>query len=341
MQAQPRPCPYLPAASKSAQPQRLLPIALLPAVLLLLPVLFKMSCPLQDVVFSSKCRVLVKAHEAALKISRHSLIFKDQSSIKGHDIVEAITVCSVLTHASLPPCSPLPALVLAAQIGKKLFVRSFHGSRSITDHRWPSRGLRLSVERSPSLSTSSESTACGSPLYYQAASPSIPDLAIDLDPGERAYRHYREKLRTATDLAQPVRALLQCGVVRYEFMLHIAAVRLAPHALCGTEVFIVCLRAAALGMFGTHWLGDDGPWRRGARGACEYLTSHGVNLASLMGLLFRYGVLRMCDVYHCVRALRIIHEWAAAFTACVIDVATMDAATSVGADGNAADADEY
>ncbi|KAJ7208534.1 hypothetical protein GGX14DRAFT_633291 [Mycena pura] len=162
-------------------------------------------------------------------------------------------------------------------------------------------------ERSHSLSASSESTACGSPepLYYQAASPLIPDLAIDLDPGERAYRHYREKLRTTTDLAQPVSALLLSGVAGYEFAHHIAllAARLAPHAPCGAEAFIVRLRAAALGMFDAHWHGDDGPWRHEPRGACEYLTSHGVNLASLMGSLFRYGVLRARDVHHCVRAL--------------------------------------
>ncbi|KAJ7193747.1 hypothetical protein GGX14DRAFT_405314 [Mycena pura] len=121
------------------------------------------------------------------------------------------------------------------------------------------------------------------------------------------------KLRTATDLAQPVRVLLQCGVAGYKFTHHIALLvaRLAPHVLCSAEAFIVCLRAAALGMFGAHWYGDDGPWRRGARGACEYLTSHGVNLASLMGSLFRYGVLHVRDMYHCVRAL--LHAGASGF----------------------------
>ncbi|KAJ7685935.1 hypothetical protein B0H17DRAFT_1225237 [Mycena rosella] len=125
-----------------------------------------------------------------------------------------------------------------------------------------------------------------------------------VDPGEQAYRAYRERLRREPDVTTPIKCILETGVGSYDLTQHIAilASRLSADALCGPKEFKAHLRTEALRMFHSYWH-ENGPWRSETPVPAQYLVSRGINVASFMGSLFRYELISVADVHACLDVL--------------------------------------
>ncbi|KAJ6541047.1 hypothetical protein DFH09DRAFT_1368397 [Mycena vulgaris] len=199
--------------------------------------------------------------------------------------------------------------------GRPASAHSVSSSRSVTSTASSSAsGMSFSTVRSSGTSATSVSGARASsrgkspaPTLMRSPSTLLSPIPVfpTVDPGERAYKAYRERLRREPDVTKPIHCILETGVGSYELTQHIAilANRLSAHAPCGPEEFRARLRAEALGMFSSYWSGNDGPWRSERIVACQYLQSRGINIAAFMGSLFRYGLISHGDVHHCLDIL--------------------------------------
>ncbi|KAJ7618187.1 hypothetical protein DFH06DRAFT_1220335 [Mycena polygramma] len=78
--------------------------------------------------------------------------------------------------------------------------------------------------------------------------------------------------------------------------------RVSPYASCGGEEFKGRMRTQGLGVFTAYWT-DNGPWRDERNPVQEYLNSRGVNIAALIGSLYRYDLVSGHDVHWCIAIL--------------------------------------
>ncbi|KAJ7061145.1 hypothetical protein C8F01DRAFT_1231097 [Mycena amicta] len=170
--------------------------------------------------------------------------------------------------------------------------------------RGTSRGTTPEPEPSKSRATSplpiTPTTAPSRPLF-----PSPLPNCHPADPVELLYKHYREELRVAKDIAHPIRALLETGVEPMQAKIIAAlVVRLSASSVIrgGKDVFLPAVRAQALELFRGHWE-NRAIWQNEPRGDHDYLTSRGVNIAGLLGSLFAVGIIPYSDIHRCVRLL--------------------------------------
>ncbi|KAJ7696925.1 hypothetical protein B0H17DRAFT_1197668 [Mycena rosella] len=164
-----------------------------------------------------------------------------------------------------------------------------------------------SVTSATSLSATKQTISDCEPLAPMRPSPgpSLTPIPVHHEPGEVAYRAYRDLLSREPDVTGPINCILETGVSGYDLTQHmvVLASRLSAHAPCGPGQFKALLRVAALEMFHSYWGSSDGPWRTEPVVTHQYLVSRGINIAGLMGSLLRYAVISGSDVHICLDVL--------------------------------------
>ncbi|KAJ6485473.1 hypothetical protein C8R47DRAFT_1321276 [Mycena vitilis] len=185
-------------------------------------------------------------------------------------------------------------------------------TRSVSSSSTPSIHSSSASIRSSSTSMSSSSTSATSaamsvscsgdmcpPPTARPAVTSTPVAEVD-----SAYKHYREKLHRTADVSPIVVELLEAAIGHYKYThdaVHLAT-RVSPYAFCGAEEFDARMRTQGLGVFVAYWT-DNGPWREERNSVAEYLNSRGVNIAGLIGSLYRYDFVSGHDVHWCIAIL--------------------------------------
>ncbi|KAJ7493827.1 hypothetical protein FB451DRAFT_1491253 [Mycena latifolia] len=201
-----------------------------------------------------------------------------------------------------PAGSFRPSSALSSRSSASTASSSVYATSSATAISSNTSATSVSSFQAPSSGGKSPAPALRrSPLPPISPIPVFPHV----DPGERAYRAYRERLRREPDLTAPIQCILETGVGSYELTQHIAilANRLSAHALCGPAEFRARLRAEALGMFQSYWRGDNGPWCSERSVPSQYLMSRGINIAAFMGSLFRFELISGSDMHACLETL--------------------------------------
>ncbi|KAJ7153290.1 hypothetical protein C8R46DRAFT_1042294 [Mycena filopes] len=192
---------------------------------------------------------------------------------------------------------PAMKYFVAGEPGLNVSAREFRPS-SRSGSGSSSHSSRSSRASSPVSSISSRTSAS---THSHGAHPSSPSAV------EGSYDDYLARLRTAPTLGAGVRAHLEAALTDYKLVRPIAScvphLAIGLHARRGAEAVTALFRTTALAMFDSHWQSNDGPWRAERNTRSEYLLSRGVNLAALIGALFRAGILTGHDAHHCLHAL--------------------------------------
>ncbi|KAJ7087078.1 hypothetical protein C8R44DRAFT_861886 [Mycena epipterygia] len=183
---------------------------------------------------------------------------------------------------------------------------SISSSRSSTSAR-SSAASAISVATAATSVSAARSSAGKSPAPRGSPAPPSSPIPVfpHIEPGERAYKAYRDRLRAEDNVHTPIQCILETGVGNYELTQHIAilADRLSSSARCGPAEFKARLRAEALELFRSYWRNDDGPWRTESPARCQYLTSRGINIAAFVGSLYRYELVSGADAHGCLDVL--------------------------------------
>nr|GAT61297.1 predicted protein [Mycena chlorophos] len=140
--------------------------------------------------------------------------------------------------------------------------------------------------------------------FYHAPPTAIPPPPAD--PAEELYKHYRDQLSNATDIAQSITELLEAGVApSQEKVIAALLARLAPHTVNPQRrvAYLSAVRLQAIQFFRDNF--DDGAWQAEATAQPHprYLTSRSVNISALLGSLFQVGLFPVEDLFICIARL--------------------------------------
>ncbi|KAJ7743459.1 hypothetical protein DFH07DRAFT_964101 [Mycena maculata] len=194
-------------------------------------------------------------------------------------------------------------LALGSRPASALSVSSRSSSASATSSSMAYASLDTPAT---SVSGGRASKSAASPSRRSPLPPAHPvPVFPEVDPAERTYKLYRDRLRTASDLTEPIKCIIEAGVLSYELTQHIAilADRLSTHAPCGPQEFKARIRTEALAMFSSYWESNAGPWCHEPKAPHEYLTSRGINIAAFIGSLYRYKIVSGRDAHRCLDIL--------------------------------------